>query len=644
MKDSKTFGLLTAAAVAVLLTTFAVATASAQTITRGPYLQMPGPDRMTVIFHTDIALTGAAEVDYGTSVALGTSTPGLSSADLMGGFKHVVELSGLTDFTKYFYAVGDSGGPLTVAGDDYAFTTSPLPGTRQPIRIWTFGDSGYWPGNNGTEFLDSRQAYYDHVGGGDVNVAADATDVMMYLGDNAYGVGDDPTYQSVFFSPPELAAFLRRQPFLSAIGNHEGAALDSVTQTGDYFDMFNFPTGNELGTNGVASGSEAYYSYDYGNIHFIVLDTEDNIGNISTTGAAMKTWLENDLIATTADWIIAAWHRPPYSKGIFHDSDLEANEVAAREEFLPILEDYGVDLVLSGHSHTYERTPLVDGHIGLSTTLEPYHILDGGDGNPLSDGPYRKPSLQQAPHEGAVYIVTGAAADKRAFLPAAGHPLMVKKFVFVGTSVIEVDGDVLTGKFINDAGAVLDTFEIDKGVDNDCPVAPLGTCLAAGKAKFAVKTKSGDPSKDQTQWKWSKVPLEEGDMDPTFGTDLLACAWDDTGAVYDILPPNPESLSYPPFPTTPPPSWEWLSKKAGQHQYKDKLGSVDGLTKIKTKAKADSKGKLQFKSKGAATAPPTLPLTGPLTIQLINLDTGTCWGATLVEKKNDGSKYSASGP
>ena len=126
MKLSRTTRLSTAAAVVVMLSAFAVASASAQTITRGPYLQMPGPDRMTVIFHTDLALASAPEVDYGTTVGLGTVTGGSTTADLMGGFKHVVDLSLLTDFTKYFYAVGDSGGPLTVASDDYAFTTSPL--------------------------------------------------------------------------------------------------------------------------------------------------------------------------------------------------------------------------------------------------------------------------------------------------------------------------------------------------------------------------------------------------------------------------------------------------------------------------------------------------------------------------------------
>jgi hypothetical protein len=643
MKAASRLRLLAAVAATLMLSTLTATTASAQTITRGPYLQMPGPDRMTVVFHTDIALT-SAEVDYGTTVGLGTVMSGSSSADLMGGFKHVVNLAGLTDYTKYFYAVGDNGTPITTAGNDYAFTTSPLPGTRQPIRIWTFGDSGYWPGKDAaTHYQQNREEYYEYVGAPlDANGAADATDVMLYLGDNAYTLGDDPTHQAVFFGPPELQAFLRRQPFLSAIGNHEGFVADSVTETGDYYDMFYFPTGNELGSNGVASGSESYFSFDYGNIHFIVLDTEENVEDLGGVGAAMLTWLENDLLATTADWIIAAWHRPPYSKGLFHDSDTEGNEVLARENFLPILEDYGVDLVVNGHSHSYERTPLIDDHIGMSGTLDAAHILDGGDGDPNGDGPYRKASLQQAPHEGAVYVVTGAAADARAFNPAEGHPLMVNTNITPGTSIIEVDGDTLTGKYLTKFGSTSDTFRIEKGISSDCPVAPLGGCASAGKAKIVIKD-NADDAKDSALWKWSKIPLDYN-VAPTNGTDLIACTYDATGNVHQLTSPNLQA--YSDYTTvSPAPSGAWTSKKLGLHLYKDKEASISGLLKGKTKSKGtDPKGSAQFKTKGAGTAPPALPLTGPAQIQLINLDTGECWDSTLTEKKNDGTKYIAVGP
>ncbi len=64
----------------------------------------------------------------------------------------------------------------------------------------------------------------------------------------------------------------------------------------------------------------------------------------------MCNWLRADLAATAQEWIIAYWHHPPYTKGS-HDSDAEGDLVEVRENIVPILEDFGVDLVLCGHSH-----------------------------------------------------------------------------------------------------------------------------------------------------------------------------------------------------------------------------------------------------------------------------------------------------
>ena len=68
-----------------------------------------------------------------------------------------------------------------------------------------------------------------------------------------------------------------------------------------------------------------------------------------------------------------------------------------RENALPLLEDYGVDLVLSAHSHSYERSYLIDGHYGFSPTFGPEHLVDGGDGRETGDGAYRKPGIAGAP-------------------------------------------------------------------------------------------------------------------------------------------------------------------------------------------------------------------------------------------------------
>ena len=627
---------IAALVVALFLTGSQAAYAAVPTITRGPFLQMPGPDQMLVVWHTDIA-QNTTEVEYGTTLGLGTTTAGISSAyaGTTGGFRNSVQLSGLTPGTKYFYAVADNGVPLTTASVDYAFTTAPTHGTAQPIRIWTFGDSGEWPGRNGTEYEDSRNAYYDYVAAGDVNAAADATDVMLYLGDNAYDDGTDLDHQLRFFDPAPLATWLQQQPFLSAIGNHEGFSSNSVNQNGAYFQSFVLPTANELGTNGVASGTESYYSFDYGNIHFIVLDTEDVIEDLGGAGATMLAWLESDLIATSADWIIAAWHRPPYSRGAGHNSDTENNEEAAREEFLPILEDYGVDLVLSGHSHSYERTPLLDGFYTLSSQMHASYILDAGDGDPAGDGPYRKPNFGQSPHEGAVFVVTGAAADVRTFVDATPHRAMVRAELSVGTSVIEVDGDTLVGRFIDDSGTIIDTFQINKGAPA-CPVAPLSGCTPAGKAKLVVK-KNADPTKDKAIWKAVKMAVDPLEVDAvtTSGVELALCVWDAGGPVLSWQTPNNNMAN---FEVSAPATYQWKSKKAGNYGYKDKEGSQDGLTKIKIKADP-AKSVLLVKGKGGNTALPTPPVAVPITAQFINVESEACWGMemTTVKKNADGS-------
>src|SRR5207237_5008840 len=106
---------------------------------------------------------------------------------------------------------------------------------------------------------------------------------------------------------------------------------------------------------------------------------------------AMLTWLKADLAANTQQWLVAFWHAPPYSKGS-HDSDSESELREMRQYANPILESYGVDLVLAGHSHSYERSYLLDGHYGSSSTLTSSMILDKGDGNPSGNGAYAKPA------------------------------------------------------------------------------------------------------------------------------------------------------------------------------------------------------------------------------------------------------------
>ncbi len=149
------------------------------------------------------------------------------------------------------------------------------------------------------------------------------------------------------------------------------------------------------------SGTEAYYAFDIGRVHFICLDSHDLSRQAN---GEMALWLKADLEMVDADWLIAFWHHPPYTKGT-HDSDRETQLIEMRELILPILESSGVDLVLAGHSHIYERSMLIDGAYATPTVADGV-VLDDGDGNPDGNGAYRK-SAALNPNEGTVAVVAG---------------------------------------------------------------------------------------------------------------------------------------------------------------------------------------------------------------------------------------------
>jgi len=318
---------------------------AATALPRGPYLQSLTPNSIVVRWRTDDP--GDSRVSYGSApdhLTSQTTDPTLTT-------EHTVTISNLAPDTKYYYAVG-TGDEILAGGDaEHFFVTAPPPGNPRPTRIWVLGDSGTGDANAAAV----RDAYY--------GFSADReTDLWLMLGDNAYDDGTDSDYQAAVFDIyPEM---LRRACLWPTLGNHDGLSADSSTQTGPYYDIFTLPTEGESG--GTPSGTEAYYSFDFANIHFVVLDSHDS--DRSPDGS-MMTWLEQDLASTAQHWIIAYWHHPPYSKG-GHNSDHEGRLAEMRRNALPILEGHGIDLVLAGHSHSYERSMLIDGHYGDSDSFE----------------------------------------------------------------------------------------------------------------------------------------------------------------------------------------------------------------------------------------------------------------------------------
>jgi hypothetical protein len=268
---------------------------------------------ITILWETDSS-GNPTEVQYGltSSCEIGTET-GFSFADSWGVYEnHQVDLTGLSPNTKYFYKVsGDSGEWSAV----YNFTTAP-----DSAINWTF-----------LVAADSRSNYGDWDSVVQAMVTNTEARLLFFGGDILSDFDSQSEWYDWMYPAKQLISHV---PFISNKGNHED---DS---SGDPWDNF-------LNTYAFPSNEE-YFSFDYGNAHFIVLNTEDS------SDPTQKTWLESDLQAASSDpsnpWIFVSHHRPPYSSG-GHDSS-----TSARSNFVPLYKDYGVDMVFSGHNHFYQRT------------------------------------------------------------------------------------------------------------------------------------------------------------------------------------------------------------------------------------------------------------------------------------------------
>jgi hypothetical protein len=206
-------------------------------------------------------------------------------------------------------------------------------------------------------------------------IDADTFDILLHGGDIAYGnsggTGDASytTYQSWFFDI--YRETLRRRPVFPSMGNHDSRSSNGWGRA--YRGIFVLP--EDAGHGAYPDHAERYYSFDYGPAHFVVLDTELAF----TAGArrdAQLAWLEADLASTTRAWKVVLFHKPAYSSGREHGSNLEV-----REAFGPILERHGVQLVLSGHEHDYER--LVPWRESADLAAQAgVTIVSGGGGGP----------------------------------------------------------------------------------------------------------------------------------------------------------------------------------------------------------------------------------------------------------------------
>lgn len=424
----------------------------AQSILRGPYLQQTGPTSTYISWKT--STLSNSKVVYGLSKSTINQVVYINNLDT----NHCNYLLNLQPNTKYYYLVNVLNS-LMSSDTNYFYTAPPI-GSGQKTRFVALGDCG----TGYQQQLNVKSAIMNYKKNNYING-------ILLLGDNAYNSGLETEYQTGFFNPYQTNFIFGNTCIYPAPGNHDYANSNTLAQTHNvpYYNIFNkTPQNGELG--GLASNHKEFYSYNYGNIHFISLDSygiEQGTYHMWDSLGPQYQWLEQDLQQNHSMWKVVYFHHPPFTMAS-HTSDGEGDLVLIRQNISRLLEKYNVDLVLNGHSHAYERSWLQKGHYGLEATFDKLqHAIDSSsakyDGS-INSCPYKKDT---ADNKGTVYVVAGASGRLGAV--QATYPHDSKYFSDVGKSgalVLEVEGNRLDAFYIEEDSLVHDKFTIFKNVNN----------------------------------------------------------------------------------------------------------------------------------------------------------------------------------
>jgi len=386
--------------------------AQAAVLGRSPYLQRLLAHTATLLWTTPQSGSGTVLItgpNSNSSSFSATVRPFLPADTLLpeAFYLYQADVTGLQPGTEYSYVVLVNG---QVLADNPGQTfITPTPG---PFSFLTFGDSG----SDSTEQVSLIQR---------MNAEPGITKVI-HVGDLAYESGTFAQFENNYFGLN--ASLMRRMPFFATPGNHEYETdLAAPYLAGHVAPVCGVPTA-DLGR---------YYSFDWGDAHFVSVDS--NL--LPTNGAQrMLSWLDNDLAASGKYWKIVFLHHPPYPTGAHLNDPICA---LVHKDVNPIVERHGVQLVLSGHEHGYERSyPLAgDQPVGAALPSTTYVISGGG----------------------------GMTLEKVGSLPQCA--LSVAAFNYVR---VDVAGPELTVKAIGLDGGTLDVFSL-----NPVPaIAPNGVLNA----------------------------------------------------------------------------------------------------------------------------------------------------------------------
>ncbi|HXK03504.1 MAG TPA: metallophosphoesterase [Verrucomicrobiae bacterium] len=428
----------------------------AAALIRQPYLQNVQSDRASILWTADAAGLATVTVsgpDGGSITATARVQVFQPSQTLLASsfYQYCAEITGLLPATEYTYCVTVDGRDLASDPAQFRFQTAPL----GDFAFLAFGDSG--------ACTDEQQTLIRLMS------AETGVSMVLHLGDLAYSDGTFEQFESGYYDLN--APLMRRLPFFPTPGNH------------DYNTGFAAPylAGIVTPECGVAAPDQGrYYSFDWGCAHLVSLDS-----NLlaSSSASQMLAWLDRDLAAAAQRWRIAFLHHTPYPTG-FHLGDPLC--LAVQQHVNPILERHGVQLLLAGHEHGYERThPLASGRPVGPGAASTVYVVSGGGGGALE-------SVGSSPQ---------CALSVQAF-----HYLRVdvepQRLTF---SAVGLDGGIIDRvRLGQEAGIVIDSV-LSKG-DYIAAVAP-GSLVSISGSNLAGRTEVNPSDSCRTEMSGSSVKV-----------------------------------------------------------------------------------------------------------------------------------------
>ena len=382
---------------------FPIAASLSVNFTRGPFVQNATSTSMQIIWRT--ATPMSAFVEYGLTRELGS----IITREALGT-NHVVTLSGLGSDTAYYYRAGSTDSEGTLLSEIEAFRTLKTSG---PITFMVIGDSGQ-----------------NSVAQGEIaNVLlAGNPDLVLHTGDIVYGSFNDGTADTRVFN--YYQPHMKTTPYFMSIGNHDlGCCIGEqrdfnttnwVLNATNYQNTFYLPTNS-------ATGTEHFYSFDHGDVHFVALYNPWFAHYVPTNGSDQYTWLTNDLAASAKPWKMLYFHMPLANSGVHglrNDNGGPQDSAELMALIGPIAQQYGVQLVFSGHDHNFER---------FAPTNGLHHLVTGGGG-------------------GGVYQLT------------ARHIASAQFWAFNHATKVTVNGDTATIEAFGTATNLIDAFVIHRAL------------------------------------------------------------------------------------------------------------------------------------------------------------------------------------